>query len=184
MKQGEEAARTWWNSVQGWFGDTKRRRWVLLGVLGVGLLLVIKSVPTAKSMPTEPTQTAEEFVKETEARLSAIVRSIEGAGDCRVLVTLANGVEYVYATEQKTNTDRQEDGSRLTERDDSESTAVVVDTDEGRKGLLVTEIQPTVRGVVVVCEGGDREEVRRRIIEAVTVAMDLSSKRVCVTKLT
>jgi stage III sporulation protein AG len=135
-------------------------------------------------MPTEPTQTAEAFVKETEARLSTIVRSIEGAGDCRVLVTLANGVEYVYATEQKTNTDRQEDGSRLTERDDSESTAVVVDTDEGRKGLLVTEIQPTVRGVVVVCEGGDREEVRRRIIEAVTVAMDLSSKRVCVTKLT
>ncbi len=184
MKQGEETVRTWWNGVQGWLGDKKKQRWLLVAVAGVCLLTIPKLIPASKPSSTEPTQTTEAFVKQTEARLTDIVRSIEGAGDCRVLVTLANGVEYVYATEQKTNTDRQEDGSRLTERDDSESTAIVVDTDEGRKGLLVTEIQPTVRGVVVVCEGGDREEVRRRIIEAVTVAMDLSSKRVCVTKLT
>ena len=30
-----------------------------------------------------------------------------------------------------------------------------MDTENGRQGLLVTEIQPTVKGVVVVCQGGD-----------------------------
>ncbi len=102
-------------------------------------------------------------------------------------MTLENGVEYVYATEQRINSDRKEDtddgASRLTQSDGSESAAIVVETDKGREGLLVTEIQPTIRGVVIVCEGGDRDEVRQRIVEAVTVAMNLSAKRVCVTKL-
>lgn len=37
-------------------------------------------------------------------------------------------------------------------------------------------------GVVVVCEGGDLPQVQQRIIEAVTTALNISSKRVCVTK--
>ena len=185
MKQGEERTmRMWWDQLANNLGGDKKSRWLLLGAVGAVLLLVLKSIPSSPSATAEPARSAEAFAAQAEARLTDIVRCIAGAGECRVLVTLANGVEYVYATEQKTNTDRQEDGNRLTERDDSESTAIVVDTDNGRQGLLVTEIQPTVRGVVVVCEGGDREEVRQRIIEAVTVAMDLSSKRVCVTKLT
>ena len=40
----------------------------------------------------------------------------------------------------------------------------------------------TVKGVVVVCEGGDLPQVQQRIIEAVTTALNISSKRVCVTK--
>ena len=59
-----------------------------------------------------------------------------------------------------------------------------MDTGDGKEGLLVTEIQPTVRGVVVVCDGGDRDDVRERVIQAVAVALDVSSKRVCVVKST
>ena len=72
------------------------------------------------------------------------------------MVTLENGVEYVYATQEKINTDRQEDDGRISQRDDSDKSIIVVDTEDGKQGLLVTEIQPTVKGVVVVCEGGDR----------------------------
>lgn len=83
-----------------------------------------------------------------------------GAGKCRIMVTLENGVEYVYATQQKVNTDRQEgtDGnsSKLNQRDDTEESIVIVETENGRQGLLVTELQPTVKGVVIVCEGGDQ----------------------------
>lgn len=177
----------WAEKGREWFRGERGRRWLLLGgVIGIALLVLPEWLPrTAKT--TEPAQTAETFVKQTEERLGAIVSSIAGAGKCRVLVTLENGVEYVYAQEQKLNSDRQEDtdegATRLTQRDDSESTVIVVDTADGREGLLVTEIQPTVRGVVVVCEGGGNEEVRRRVVEAVSVAMDLSSKRICVTTL-
>lgn len=185
----EQTKRTWLTGLMARLrGDKGRRLLLIAGVIGIALLALSELLPDRTETVTSGSVTADEFVRQTEERLTALVSSIEGAGHCRVLVTLENGVEYVYATEQKTNSDRQEDtddtATRLTQRDDSESSVIVVDTGDGREGLLVTEIQPTVRGVVIVCEGGDREEVRSRIIEAVTVAMDLSSKRVCVTKLT
>lgn len=48
----------------------------------------------------------------------------------------------------------------------------------------MTELQPTVKGVVIVCEGGDQPLVQQRVTDAVTIALNISSKRVCVTKLT
>ncbi len=159
---------------------------VICGFLGI-LLLCLPEIIPKRTVSAVPTISADVFVKETESRLQTLVESIEGAGACRVMVTLENGIEYVYATEQKSNSDRQEDISgedtRLSQRDDNESSAILIDTDSGREGLLVTEIQPTVRGVVVVCAGGDNEAVRERVSEAVTVALNISSKRVCVTKL-
>lgn len=158
---------------------------IVCGIVGVLLLVVPEFIP--EKTETAVASTADDFVRQTEERLTALIGSIEGAGACQVMVTLENGVEYVYATEQKSNSDREEDISdgdtRLSQRDDSESAAIIIDTDSGREGLLVTEIQPTVRGVVVVCEGGDNEEVRSRVSQAVTVALNISSKRVCITKL-
>ena len=50
------------------------------------------------------------------------------------------------------------------------------------EALAITEVQPTVKGVVVVCSGGDDPEVQQRIINAVTTALNITTKRVCVTK--
>ena len=52
-----------------------------------------------------------------------------------------------------------------------------------RQGLLVKEIQPTVRGVVIVCEGGDDPAVQEQITDAVTTALNISTKRVSISKL-
>jgi stage III sporulation protein AG len=46
------------------------------------------------------------------------------------------------------------------------------------------EIQPVIRGVLVVCEGGDDPVVAQTVTQAVTRALDISSAKVCVTKLT
>ena len=44
-------------------------------------------------------------------------------------------------------------------------------------------ITPMVRGVVVVCDGGDDPVVVSRVMSAVTKSLDISSDKVCVTKL-
>lgn len=44
-------------------------------------------------------------------------------------------------------------------------------------------ITPMVRGVVVVCGGGDDPVVISRVMSAVTKSLDISSDKVCVTKL-
>ncbi len=182
----QEKLSIWMGRVRAFLGSDKARTALIVcGILGVLLLVIPEFIP--EKVEKETVLTADNFVRQTEERLTTLIGSIDGAGVCKVMVTLENGVEYVYATEQKNNSDREEDvngeDTRLTQRDDSESTAILIDTDNGREGLLVTEIQPTVRGVVVVCEGGDNEEVRARVLQAVTVALNISSKRVCITKL-
>ena len=59
----------------------------------------------------------------------------------------------------------------------------VRDANGSERALAVTEVQPTVKGVVVVCPGGEEPVVQQRIISAVTTALDISSKRVFVTRL-
>lgn len=44
-------------------------------------------------------------------------------------------------------------------------------------------ITPVVRGVVIVCHGGDDTLVVSRVMSAVTKSLDISSDKVCVTKL-
>ena len=45
------------------------------------------------------------------------------------------------------------------------------------------EIEPIIRGVLVVCEGGDSPVVVERITDAVTKSLDISAAKVCITKL-
>lgn len=44
-------------------------------------------------------------------------------------------------------------------------------------------IEPTVRGVVIVCSGGDDPIVVDRVLSAVTKSLDISSDKVSITKL-
>ena len=53
----------------------------------------------------------------------------------------------------------------------------------GKQALVVTEVQPTIKGVGVVCQGGDIPAVQQRIISAVTTALAVNSTRVCVAPL-
>ncbi|MBQ3133662.1 MAG: hypothetical protein IJC17_05275 [Clostridia bacterium] len=48
--------------------------------------------------------------------------------------------------------------------------------------VLVTEVLPKVRGVVVVCDGGDNAAVCERVTEVITTALNIPERRVCVTK--
>lgn len=48
--------------------------------------------------------------------------------------------------------------------------------------MLITQLEPKVQGVVVVCDGGGSASVVERIINAVTVAVDIPSNKVSVAK--
>ena len=50
------------------------------------------------------------------------------------------------------------------------------------KRLVVTEISPRVKGVVVVCEGGANPITIKRVTDAVTTALGINSLQVCVAK--
>ncbi len=45
------------------------------------------------------------------------------------------------------------------------------------------EIAPRIRGVLVLCQGGGDPVTAARVSEAVTKALDISSAKVCIAKL-
>lgn len=51
----------------------------------------------------------------------------------------------------------------------------------GKASDISATVTPTVRGVVVVCKGGENAVVREKVSEAVCKALGVSAARVCVT---
>ena len=163
-----------------------RKWWIVIGVTAIFLIALSEWIPSSETAVSIDALDTQAYAEQLEKRLTDMVESIDGAGECRVMVTLENGVEYIYANEQSSTSNRVEDHSetsdKTTVRDDTESSYVIVNAADGRQGLLVTEVQPTVRGVVVVCEGGENELVKERIMNMVATVLNITASRVCVTK--
>ena len=177
--------------------ENGKYRKILIAV-GIGAILLIflssyfpkgdKAAEPEAPAETAASLTAEESTRELEASLTQIIEGIEGAGATKVMVTIEKGVEQVYATEQKKSTQTTQDnlsgeGEKNQAKDDVETNYIIVeDADGAQKALAVTQVQPVVKGVVIVCEGGDNPSVQQRVTDAVTTALNLSSARVCVVK--
>ena len=164
---------------------------IFVGILGIALIFfsgLLKTSGTQKTKSSTQNSSTKEYVFQLESRLREMVSSIKGAGNTKVLVTLENSEETVYATEEKKNKEATEDKtdgqlSKKRESDDCEKKYITIkDADGTERALSVTQIQPTVKGVVVVCDGGDIPEVQQRITEAIKTALNITSKRVYVTK--
>lgn len=150
------------------------------------MLLLFSEAETAvnkseNSTVTETiTQSTNDYVQSLENRLVSIISSIEGAGATKVMVTLESGNEEVYLHNYDYGENVDPEGKNSLERKDE---YVIVDGDEGEKGIVVRVAEPRVRGVAVVCEGGGSDVVREQIISAVTALLDVSSARVSVSKM-
>lgn len=129
----------------------------------------------------EETARYEEKLRE---RVLAIVSQIDGVGEAHVSVTLDSGIEYVYAKEEKQDTDTRDGASgSTTTRASSEEKLIIVEDENGRKtALLRKTLLPAVRGVVVVCEGGGDPLVVSAVTEAVKTALGVNTSQVCVIK--
>ena len=177
--------------------DTYRKIIVWAGLLGIFLIVISGSLkgcssktsatPTASSQP-RTVITAEEYEKQLENDLSGIISQIDGAGNAHIMVTLEQTAKNVYATEEKKSgqetSEAGESGTGKQETNNSNETTYLVIKDENgsEKALPLTEIQPVVRGVVVVCDGGGDARVQQEITDAVTTALHITSVRVCVIK--
>lgn len=172
---GEGIAQWWQRFKEGWLHKDKTVRILLwLGVAGI-LLIGVSEVWSAReeSPQTAVTLTAGQVEQALEERITALLRRVEGVGGCRVMVTLESDTQSVYAADTVSATGA--DGAvSLSEQ------YLTVDTANGPVGLLLTRIQPTVKGVAVVCDGGGNTAVQQRVIQVVSTAFHISERRVCV----
>lgn len=120
---------------------------ILLAV-SAGLLLLLLPGKTA----ADPLQTAEPDASATykaalEADLSELLCGLDGVKDCAVVITLTDGYEYLYASDQSV---RENAAGKETEKK-----IVLASESGGQSPLLLREKMPRVGAVAVTLRGGD-----------------------------
>ena len=146
-----------------------------VGVLGVVLLIISEFIPsgekkTEKKESVTAAQSQETYAEDIEKRLTEIVSSIDGAGKTRVMVTLESGAEQVYAKNEKIKSDTSGGTALEKENFSDEKEYVLIETDGNEGGMIIKLIQPKIRGVAVVCEGGGSDAVRQEITQEIIAA--------------
>ncbi len=145
-----------------------RKHWITLpGILLGVLLLVWSSILPQKNTVSEPEYAVQYYTEILEQRITALCTSISGVQEATVLLTLESGSEYVYA--QNTTTSGSNTGAW---------DYVIIQQGEGEEAVMVTEIYPRVRGVAVVCTGGDSAAVQQTITELLSASLGISSNRI------
>jgi len=172
--------------------EAYRKVIIFAGLIGIAFIFISgyfkNDTTTVKATSSQPTVTADQYAAQLENSLTDIVTRIQGAGEAKVLVTLEQSTEYVYATEEKKTNQTTEDKSgsstiKNEANDNTETNYIIVkDADGAQRALPVTEVQPIVKGVVVVCDGGDNPAVQQNVITAITTALNITTVRVCVIK--
>ena len=174
-------------------GDKKIKLIFFLGIAGI-LLIFLSTVwnsppkDTNKNNVSVNMKTIEEHTRVLEENLLNLLENIEGVGKTQVLITLESGIEYVYVNVEKKSADDTidydgDEAKKRASRKSNENSIVIIDGKEGKQALVKTELEPSVKGIVVVCEGGDNLLVIERVTKAVTTAMGIGANRVCITKL-
>lgn len=173
------------------FALTDKRLRIVVGLGLAGILLLSLSglfqgrEDEAPPVSSESQTAATEVYRQVlEEKVTALIETIAGVGQARVMLTMHSGVEYVYITEENLDLDRSMTGSQTTaeKRSSQEKTLLVEDQNGRKKALLKTTLEPTVRGAVVVCDGGGDPAVVERVTEAVRAILGISANRICVTK--
>lgn len=153
---------------------------VIIGLLGI-LLIFFSTLFSGDDteVDLQGEMTAEEYRIGLEKQLTETVKSITGSRKVSVVVTLDSGIRYTYAdTVEETTSDKTESNSQSTGSELKSGYITVKSPQGGEEALLVTTEMPEIRGVAVVCEGGDNELLREKIENAVTAALNITSKRV------
>ena len=155
---------------------------IIIGI--VGILLIFVSGLGGKGEETPKTDTltelsAEEYRTELEKDIKQIVKGITGSNRVTVVVTLESGMRYKYADiTEGASTDKTEDNTTSSSSELKQGYITVKTAEGGEQALLVTTQMPEVRGVAIVCLGGDNEIIAEKIKNTVTAALNITSQRV------
>ncbi len=135
--------------------------------------------PVAVQESTQAAVQAQASANPIEDELASILSKMQGVGRVDVMITYASGKESIPAYDTKRNESSTEEkdsggGTRSISQGEYDSTVVYEDRQSGGKSaLILKELQPVVKGVVVVADGADSPQVRERICSAVQVLMDI-----------
>ena len=157
----------------------KRCKYVALtAVLGIVLLLLPGG--NEKKQEGGVPDAAEDFDRTAlQEEMEEILSSLDGVGHLKLMLTVDGGSAYELARDEAQTQKRS--GENTGERTQKSET-VVLGSGASAEVMVTRSRFPAFIGALVVCEGGDRAEVRLRVTQAVAALTGLSSERITVVK--
>ncbi len=159
--------------------NSKNRNKIVIAAGFLGILLILLSeisLGTSDSKESNAVNTDyAAYVSSLNEELTELLSSVDGVGECRVMITLRNTNESVYAK----NIDSSSSDNSKSQSDEY----VIYDSQNGDSPILLKENFPDIEGVAVVCSGGDNIAVKEKVIKCVSALFNISSNRISVTKL-
>ena len=146
---------------------------LIILLIGISFLLIPERRVEQTQRPEESTMETNYLSSES---ISAILQSVEGAGQVRVLLSVASGEEILYQADQDSSVS-DDNHSTKTE------TVILMDTNRVESGLIKQINPPQYLGAIVVCQGADNPTVKLAITQAVSKIVGLSSDKICVLKM-
>ncbi len=174
---------------------------VVLLCIGITFILVAdfyKDLKTENSLfPTKQTDASEQtidendassgiYVKDMEKQLAVILSKIQNAGKVSVMITLKGSSEIIPAKDEavsdKVTNEKDTEGGTRTINELNTNDKVVFQNIQGglSKPLIVKEINPEIKGVIVVAEGARDPRVKLRLSQAVQTVLDIPAYRITV----
>lgn len=148
----------------------------LLGLAGILLIYVstwnLGGGQEEESQPA-PETSPEACQRQLEQDLVRVVKAVTGEESPQVMITLENAGRSVYA--QDSSQSSGESGQ------ESRSAHVILEDGGGAQhGLALAELQPEVKGVVIVSQRAGDPALREKLVNAARTALGVPSSRVCV----
>ncbi len=151
------------------FKNKNNRVLILILIIGVVLMVVAGGYNKEEK---DVNAVSNVNIESEEKRLADILSQIDGAGNVSVMITYYSSTEKDIAYETKT-------ASRGDKSDMSEDRKAVMTDGEP---MVVKEVYPRVKGVIVTAQGAGNSSVRSAISEAVMAALDVPAHRICIFK--
>lgn len=155
---------------------------VILAIYGSTLIGGDKD-PAPKEDAVESAESVDASTNaDNEARLKKVLEAIDGAGRVEVMITYESGPEMVPAMNQSTTTQESEeftgtDTVRQSRTTDESQNPVIASGQEDDL-LVLKEVEPEVRGVVVVAEGASDIQVQLNLQRAVQTVLNVPADKV------
>lgn len=157
-----------------------RYKYVLLvAALGAVLLLWPWQDDERDTEESPVSATYVDNVRELEEKMEDILSKMSGVGRVDVMLTLECGEELVLASDSTL----RYSGSPQNPNDyDRSSETVTVSGGTGTEVVVTQERSAKYRGALIVCDGGENDKVRLKIVEAVCALTGLGADRVAVVR--
>ena len=115
-----------------------------------------------------------EYVQQMEDKLKNLIAKIKGTGNVEVMLTLDSGTSIVLASNDETKTTSNGNSSTTT----VSANPIILKQNGNNLPVVVEEVIPKIKGVVIVSSGAKDVNVRLNILNAVQTLTGLTNSQI------